>query len=111
MKSSCRKAHLVLLLKKNVSTENLLGPHHDGEDQSHDVDGVGRTKAGENSQAQVAAQRRRRLLFSSGNAVQEGAGTQGTLHLRVQASQRHAASINQNKYKQVRIKKKTIINI
>lgn len=106
MKSSCRKAHLVLLLKKNVSTENLLGAHHDGEDQSHDVDGVGGTKAGENSQAQVAAQRRRRLLFSSGNAVQEGAGTQGTLHLRVQASQRHAASINQNKYKQVRIKKK-----
>lgn len=100
------KAHEVILQKstslsivlhlKNLSTENFLFAHHDGEDQGHDVDGVGGTKAGEDSQAQIAAQWRRRLLFSSGDAVQEGAGTQGTLHLRVQGSQCHAASINQN---------------
>lgn len=77
--------------------------HHDGEDQSHDVDGVGGTKAGENGQAQVAAQRGRSL--PSGDAVQEGAGTQGRLHLRVQRSQRHAASASPNRYKQVEFKK------
>lgn len=81
-------------MKRDLSAENFLCAHHDGEDQSHDVDGVGGTEAGEDGQAQVAAQRRRRLLLSSGDAVQEGAGTQGTLHLRVECSQRHAASIN-----------------
>lgn len=77
--------------------------HHDGEDQSHDVDGVGGTKAGENGQAQVAAQRKG--SFSSGDAVQEGAGAQGGLHLWLQRSQCHAASASPNKRRQEEVSK------
>lgn len=81
--------------RESICREFFFCAHHDGEDQGHDVDGVGGTEAGEDGQAQVAAQRRRRRpLLSGGDAVQEGAGTQGTLHLRVECSQRHAASVD-----------------
>lgn len=97
MRSSCRKAHLAPLLFLFfcfliLFSENWLRTHHDGEDQSQDVDGVGGAEAGENGQAQVAAQRRRSLLLRHGDTVQEGAGAQGALHLGVERSQRHAAS-------------------
>lgn len=38
-------------------------PRHDGEDQGHNVDGVRRTEAGENSQTKVVTERRRRFLL------------------------------------------------
>ena len=72
-------------------TMNIIHAHHDGEDQGHDVDRVRRTKAGENSQTQVATQRRWRFLLYYGSTVKKHAPAQGTFHLWIQHSQSHSA--------------------
>lgn len=67
-------------------------PRHDREDQGYNVDGVRRTKAGEDGQTEVAVERRRRFLFLYRAAVKKCTPTQGTFHLRMKHSKSHCTS-------------------
>lgn len=59
----------------------VVNAYHDGEDQSQKVDGVCRTKTGENSQTKVAAERRWRLRLLYTTLVKKCTPTQGIFHL------------------------------
>lgn len=67
----------------------VVNAYHDGEDQGHDVDGVCRTKAGENCQTKVAAEWRRRFTLLYRTSVKICAPAQRTLHLWIKDSKSH----------------------
>ena len=85
--------HFPLLIHSSTSVRGDIWrkAYHDGEDQGHNVDGVRRTKAGEDSQAKIAAERRWRFLLLYGTAVEKYTSTHGALNLWIKHPESHRA--------------------